>query len=174
MKNIQLFGFLALVIFSFSFVACGNEKQQDTAKTGAAQTETGKTMENAEAVPADVAGADSEAGQVPSSFLAAEKEQYSKILQGGWRETATPDFTIEITGNTIKYFRSGNLLNESTFEIDTRCKSTECEGGTGWCFIEQKDGKTLCNNIRRVDQKNLHYRILGPDGFDKIYTKIER
>ncbi len=174
MKNIQLFGFLTLAFFIFSFVACGNEKQSGAAETGAAKTETSKTMGDADAIPTDAAGADSQSDQVHPSFLAAEKEQYTRILQGGWRETASPDFTIEISGNKIKYFRSGNLLNESTFEIDTRCKETACEGGLGWCFIEQKEGKTLCNNIRRVDQKNLQYKILGPESYDKIYTKIER
>lgn len=180
MKNIQFLQVITLSVFVSLLIACASEPAENGTGEPAVQPDpAGKAEMSAKAnAPAgdetsDAALAAEQFQEVDPAFLAARDEAYIKILQANWENANDPEQTLEISGNKMKYYKSGTLVSESTIEIDSDCQKADCEGGQGWCFIEKTGNGQRCNMIVRVNPKVLTFRPLGGKaGADLSYKKI--
>lgn len=179
MKNIQFLQVFTFSIFISLFLACASEPAENEAGEPSQQAMADKAEMSAKAGaiaedgPSDADLAAQQFHNVDPGFLAARDEAYSKILQAKWENANDPEQTLEISGNKLKYFKSGNLVSESTIEIDADCQKATCKGGEGWCFIENTGNGTRCQMIVRVNPKVLTFRQVGSKaGSEVSYKKI--
>lgn len=89
-----------------------------------------------------------------------------QTLQGKWQSEQDSTNLIEITGEKMTHYNSGQVSLESVIEIDGNCLTNACKADSldtpsGWCFIEKGQYDAQCNLVLKCDKQTLQYRPLG-------------
>ncbi len=165
MKKNILLSLIAFFVLALAMNACKSDaKQTEGTPTGSDEkvmTDPATKGQMDSEIPDDMANPDQAPGQLAITDE-MRNEGFRKLLNGQWRNLADQTEVIEFRGSQLIYYKNGNEVKNTTFDIDFTCANSPCKDiekrEPGWCMVE--DG--VCKTVTRLDM--LYFIVQPADG----------
>ncbi|MCC7246900.1 MAG: hypothetical protein IT269_14540, partial [Saprospiraceae bacterium] len=113
-----------------------------------------------------------------SPAMNADNADLLRVLQGRWQNSLNTQDEIEIEGNHIKHFNTGQLNREGSIEADAGCVISPCNAESaaqedGWCFIEKAPNMEQCHLVLQCNKDSLQFKSLNDAGTLMSYRKVK-